>query len=431
MGILLLAVLVLQEGFFAVWAVITKRDKGDERSILKVAILLLLTNLFLLGLLEWRLLYVAPVLVLTIQSIAGIIKLIRKNNSEFRIKRVIWVLIRNCLVWGLTTILIIIFPEYKEISTTGEYNVVTEKYTWIDENRIEEFTDTNENRAVTIQFWYPDDANSTYPLVVFSHGAFGHIDSNYSTYIELASNGYVVASIGHTYHALYNIDTEDRLTIYNRDFVSSVYEVNNMTDEKYASIVYNITRDWMELRVDDENFVLDAILDKVKINNNLPFSIIDSNKIGLIGHSLGGASSAQLGRQRNDIDCVINLDGTMLGEWTDVKDGIIVYNEIPYPVPILNVYSENLYLSAMTEDEDVYVNFYASQNALYPYEIVIKDSGHLNLTDLPLVSPVLANKLGVGTVDARRCIETMNEIVKEFFDCYLKDSEIPKFAKEY
>ncbi|MBQ5851909.1 MAG: hypothetical protein IIW54_14020, partial [Lachnospiraceae bacterium] len=31
-----------------------------------------------------------------------------------------------------------------------------------------------------------------FPLVVFSHGAFGYYESNTSTYMELASNGYVV-----------------------------------------------------------------------------------------------------------------------------------------------------------------------------------------------------------------------------------------------
>ena len=38
-------------------------------------------------------------------------------------------------------------------------------------------------------------AQSSCPVVLFSHGAFGYYQSNISTYMELASNGYVVISL--------------------------------------------------------------------------------------------------------------------------------------------------------------------------------------------------------------------------------------------
>ena len=80
---------------------------------------------------------------------------------------------------------------------------------------------------------------------------------------------------------------------------------------------------------------------------------------------------------------------------------------------------------------DSYNNFYATKNALCAYETVFQDAGHLNFTDLPLFSPALAKMLGVGTIDARYCIETMNEVVLEFFNGYLKDAGEPKIEKEY
>ena len=45
---------------------------------------------------------------------------------------------------------------------------------------------------------------------------------------------------------------------------------------------------------------------------------------------------------------------------------------------------------------------------------------HMDYTDLPLFSPVLASLLGSGSLDKTECIETMNRIILEFFDCYLK-----------
>ena len=188
----------------------------------------------------------------------------------------------------------------------------------------------------------------------------------------------------------------------------------------------------MKLRTDDENFVLDTILAECKNDkSDALFSMINTDKIGLMGHSLGGASSAQIGRERSDIDAVIVLDGTMLGEEVGFENNAVVLNDTPYPIPLLNVYAEDHFENSMKQDGDKYDNFNATRNAVCAYETVFKNAGHLNFTDLPLFSPTLAKMLGVGTIDDRYCIETMNKVVLEFFNCYLKDAGIPKIEKEY
>lgn len=70
----------------------------------------------------------------------------------------------------------------------------------------------------------------------------------------------------------------------------------------------------------------------------------------------------------------------------------------------------------------------AQENALDAYQVVIKDSEHMNFPDLPIVSPFLADLLGIGSINARECIESTNQIVLEFFDHFLKTSnvEIPR-----
>lgn len=188
----------------------------------------------------------------------------------------------------------------------------------------------------------------------------------------------------------------------------------------------------MKLRVDDENFVIDTILKSTKsADADRLFTMINTDKIGAIGHSLGGASSAQLGRARSDIDAVINLDGTMLGEELGFENGKLIFDDTSYPVPLLNIYSEFLYDRAIEMMGDGYDNFYATKNAVCAYEVVFKDAGHLNFTDLPLFSPPLAKLLGVGTVDAKYCIEQTNAIVLQFFDSYLKEKGTPHLEKEY
>lgn len=259
----------------------------------------------------------------------------------------------------------ILFPDVEEPVVTGEYGVQISTYTWVDESRIETFSDTGENRALTVKFWYPEKEGN-YPLVVFSHGAFGVIDSNYSTCMELASNGYVVASIAHPYHAIFVEDVNGNKTFVDMDFMKQVYADNGADD---------------------------AEAEKAAKESEAPFSRIDSERIGLFGHSMGGATSVQIGRERDDIDAVINLEGTMAGE---------------------------------------YVNDFVGRNAVNYREVIFDDAGHLNFTDLPLYSPILAGLLGVGEVDAKECIENVNEVVLTFFDYYLKgEGSLETLKDEY
>ena len=428
MGFIALLVLVAVELFFMTWSIVSKKIHAQEKSIVRISEFLLLAVLLATGVFQFGFRFMAIAGVLLIQAILAIAALKRKTEKPYKLSSVIVLFFLVCLLYTGALMLAIICPQYTTPAISGEYDVASAKYTWTDESRVERFSDTGENRSLTVEFWYPENAGEACPLVVFSHGAFGFSGSNYSTFAELASNGYVVASIGHSYQAFYTLDTAGKFTLVNTDFLNTAMAVQNNEIED----AYPITQAWMELRTADENFVLDTIIRQTKENTaDALFSLIDTEKIGLFGHSMGGASSAQIGRDRDDIDAVIVLDGTMLGEVLDHVDGVDVLNTTAYPVPLLNIYAEDHYANAMATDGEAYANFYASKNALNANELVIKRAGHLNFTDLPLFSPVLARALGVGTVDARYCIETTNQLVLEYFNCYLKGKAVPQFEKEY
>jgi dienelactone hydrolase len=432
MGIITLVLLFLSETFFLIWSNKTKNNHREEKGIISIAILVLFGLLLFIGVYEWSFRYAALLFVLIIQALFSAVILVRKKEKEYKLKNNILRFIRNCFIFSFALFLAILFPQYEQPGKTGSYEVATAKYTWTDNSRVEEFSESGGNRALTVEFWYPENADKTYPLVVFSHGAFGFSGSNYSTFESLASNGYVVASIGHTYHAFYTKDTSGKVTIVNSDFINKVSEINAVHDTQHEEEIFNTTKEWMKLRRDDENFVINTILAECEndVTDTL-FSIIDTKKIGLMGHSLGGAASAQIGRERDDIDAVIVLDGTMLGEEIAFENNAVVLNDTPYPVPLLNVYAEDHYTNSKELVGDAYDNFHAAQNAVCAYETVFKKAGHLNFTDLPLFSPALAKILGVGTIDERYCIETMNKVVLEFFNSYLTDTGTPKIEKEY
>jgi predicted dienelactone hydrolase len=170
------------------------------------------------------------------------------------------------------------------------------------------------------------------------------------------------------------------------------------------------------------NFVLDNIITLAhSVDSPSFFQGIDLEHIGTFGHSLGGATAAQIGRDRKEVDAVIVIDGTMLGEVIGFKDGKEILNNTTYPKPILNFYNESHYADAV-KNQDNYANMVVVSHAQDTYQVIINGSGHLNFTDLPLVSPVLAGLLGTGDVNAERCIEIMNQDILEFFDHYLKQS---------
>ncbi len=432
MGIITLLLLLSLEMYFFAWSIATRNNRREEKGMVSIALLVLFGLLVGTQVFEWSFRYVALLLVLFIQALIGMVILVRKREKEYNVRKNIYRFIRNGVIFTFALFPPILLPQYEQAKITGEYKVETAKYTWTDDSRVEEFSEIDENRALTVEFWYPENADETFPLVIFSHGAFGFSGSNYSTFAELASNGYVVASIGHTYQAFYTMDTDGKLTIVDNDFINRAVEINAITDTSQEEENFKTTREWMKLRIDDENFILNTILAECeKDKTGVLFSLIDTEKIGLMGHSLGGATSAQMGRERNDINAIIVLDGTMLGEEVAFENNAVVLNDTPYPLPLLNIYAEDHYTNAKKIVGDAYDNFHATENGISAYETVFKNAGHLNFTDLPLFSPTLAKMLGVGMIDERYCIEKMNEVVLEFFDYYLKDAEVLKIEKEY
>ena len=326
-----------------------------------------------------------------------------------------------------------LFPAYEPPAGSGSHIVKTKMFTWVDESRIETFTDSGENRALTVGIWYPEEEGK-YPLVVFSHGAFGVLESNYSTYVELASNGYVIASIAHPYHAAYVEDVNGKVTIGDMEFMQQVYGMNGES-EADGKLNYEMEMEWMALRTADMNFVLDIILEKAEKEEDI-FAKINAEKIGLMGHSLGGATAVQLGRERSDIDAVIDLEGSMLGEYVGFENGYEIYNQEPYPIPVLDVNSkavrEQIEQTKTQHPEWNYVNDYLGKNAIDYREVVFNDAGHLNFTDLPMFSPALASFLGVGEVDPEECMANVNEMVRIYFDFYLKgEGSLENLKTEY
>ena len=158
----------------------------------------------------------------------------------------------------LAVIPALVFPPHKLPKVTGTHEVATSLYTYTDKNRIEAFTNKGENWKINMECWYPMDGDGKYPLVVFSHGTGGMKTSNTSTFMELASNGYVVCSIDHPYHSLFTAGSDGHVVPINQPYLQ---EYMNLNSGKYSEEEkFRIQEKWMDLRTADLIFALDTIL---------------------------------------------------------------------------------------------------------------------------------------------------------------------------
>ncbi|MBO5176553.1 MAG: hypothetical protein J6C07_03755 [Lachnospiraceae bacterium] len=365
-----------------------------------------------------------------------------KHKNKQKSKKVLWIVLGSIAALILLAIVLIpklLFSDYAGLPTTGPYKVQMASAILVDESRVEAFETDGSKREVPVYFYYPEvpeeEGEKSFPLVIFSHGAFGYYQSNTSTYMELASNGYVVISLDHPYHSFFTKDTSGKTIIVNPQFMQEVMYINEMGTPEQEII--ELSHGWLDIRTADMNFVLDSVKAAKEQGAELPacwfikeessaetirgiLSMTDTEHIGLMGHSMGGAASVTVGRTREDIDAVIDLDGTMLGEQFSYNNGEYDFYDEAYPVPLLSVSNEAHYFEGQ-DLADWYVNSWVLANAKDAKYTYFKGSGHMNFTDLPLFSPALAKMLGIGTIDPEECVITMNQLVLDFYNCYLKD----------
>ena len=346
--------------------------------------------------------------------------LLRKSNHvpAGYICAVLSLILLICTGW------LLLFPKATPIETTGEYQIKREDFFYTDTSRLETYADDGSYRELPVSFWYPAEYQETQscPLVVFSHGSFGMKDSNETLYRELASHGYVVCSIDHTYQCFSTKLSSGKTIRLSREFMKEI-AADSPQDKPEQSLPH--FEKWMNIRTGDINFVLDTVIEKVSEESSelSVYDLIDTSLICVMGHSLGGSAALGVGRQRDDIAAVISLEAPFLCDIQGVdSDGNFIFEQSEYPVPALNVYSdaswehlrewkqyeENARLLDM-ESDDI-------QN------VYLSGIGHFSLTDLSLSSPFLTFVFdGFKTNNTpQETLKAINEICLEFLDGHLK-----------
>ena len=259
---------------------------------------------------------------------------------------------------------------------TGPYSVGTTVVELTDSNRKETFSENpDENRKLVVHFYYPSlpssdqkkypylgnkmpyyqkfmasyykvpesiaklllhgidthsfinapvaSEQSSYPVVLFSHGLLGLPSDTSLTILEnLASHGYIVAAIDHSYL--------NALTLFANGRVTSSLPLS----EQFNKMSQKEQKEFQTKAIDvykaDMKFVIDELAKLNEDPQSIFYHHINLQQIAAMGHSAGGTASIEFCRNDNRCKAAIDLDG-----WYDQ-----VIGQEPINKPLLLVFAE-------------------------------------------------------------------------------------------
>jgi len=270
--------------------------------------------------------------------------------------------------------------------------------------------------------------NASFPLIIFSHGYMSH-SSMYTSLLEsLASHGYIILSIDYTYETPLSIFPDGDLTYFDPIY-TDVWK-NASWDSVQASLEgfrktqnLDMKRQWVEKylkyvpytqRIDrwakDIKFVIDELQNNTHLSDAPLFSKISPDKIGVMGHSVGGAASALACALDGRVKAGINLDGS---QW-----GSLMGNKINQPFLWMTAEKDPV-VSGM--DADAFIYKTTVENDFY--HLSVAHATHTNFYDLSLWAnhPAITQ---TGTIEGHKVIGMINDCTQAFFDYYLKQKPL-------
>ncbi|WP_061291624.1 alpha/beta hydrolase family protein [Herbidospora cretacea] len=224
-------------------------------------------------------------------------------------------------------------------------------------------------------------AAGRFPLVVLSPGFTKPVSTLTSLAEDLASRGYVVAGIDHTY--------ESYATTLADGTVAGCLACDSDTDPGFGTGV-------VRSRAADVSFVLDELLES---------DVADPSKIAMVGQSIGGASALATMASDRRVRAGVNLDGTTYARLPHGLDRPFLFVGTPQHAPGGRDTSWDRDWRLLTG---------------WKRWLVVKGADHQSFTDLPQLMPALGLKPLPGAPSAERLAEITRTSVASFLDEHLK-----------
>ncbi|MEV0333603.1 hypothetical protein [Nocardia sp. NPDC050717] len=256
----------------------------------------------------------------------------------------------------------------------------------------------------------PARAGDGYPVVLYTPGAGVSRVLGTGLAEDLASRGYVVVTLDHTY------ETGPAVEFPGGRIVPPAAAPNGFDTvirEKYVAA-----------RLGDFRFVLDTLARMADGANpdaerdRLPADlgrVLDLDRVGAVGHSSGGYTAVEAMHEDRRIDAAVDMDGQI---GVDEAFGRAVTEGVDRPTLVLT--------SAQIEEVgDAYPSLDAFWRSATGWKrhLAVANSAHYDFTDMPSLVPAPARPQAaryLGTIDPDRMAALVRAHVAAMFDKFLR-----------
>lgn len=252
-------------------------------------------------------------------------------------------------------------------------------------------------------------STSPYPVVLLSHGMGTSRFLHASQAENLASHGYIVVTIDHTYSTFATIFPDGRVTDYRTKMTT--------VDER---------RKIGEIWTQDVEFVMGHI---EKLNSGIIDSQfkgkMDLKHVGVMGHSFGGATAFNTAYLDNRIKAGMDMDGSLyeVENRDDLKKPFMFIRSGSFKDWLVdfknNTDSDNEVIKQLSDELQIMKNVINHQgNVIY-----IEGTEHFNFADLQFYSPLIKLTGITGDINGSRGSLIVNQYVLDFFNKHLKGTD--------
>ena len=372
------------------------------------------------------------------------------------------VLLATFFVLGIAALLVLLWREHRTEITlpapTGHFAVGRSSYSWVNGAQMDDLAPSSGvKREVVVWVWYPSAGSqsaaraeylpspwreprarsagvllsqfltrdpsvvhvhsssdprvsleqNSYPVVIMRPGGSA-LTTDFTTLAEdLASHGYVVVGFDAPYRSGVVVFPDGRVVLR-----SPAANTDNLTASEQDRFAKRILPMWSG----DAQFVVDQL---DRLNAGDPpgrfAGRLDMRRLGIFGHSFGGATALQFCHDDSRCKAGIDLDGEPLGSVT--KEGLTQ--------PFLFLLSDHGDLSA-PEPHKVITDMKAIYGRLPNARLLlfIRGANHFSFSDQILLKSQyfvkMLQRFQKGGLDGPRGLRITTDYVHTFFDVYLR-----------
>ena len=375
-------------------------------------------------------------------------------------------------VVGLTMLLALLWREHKTEVTlpapAGHFAVGRTTYAWVNNTRTDELAPSSgAKREVVVWIWYPSAAATSaapveylpapwrsalaqhsgalmsqfftrdlslvrahstsdpevsperpsYPVVIMRAGG-GALTTDYTTLTEdLASHGYIVVGFDAPYRTFVVVLPDNRVVIR-----PPTNDPENLQADQANRLINRLLPMWTS----DTAFVVTQLGHLNAADPSGKFTgRLDMQRLGMFGHSFGGATALQFCHDDPRCKAGIDMDGAPFG--SVVPEGL--------KQPFMFIFSDHSRELSDPASRQILVDIQSIYRRLPSGRllITIRQANHFSFSDQMLLKSHyligLLRLFGFGGLEGRRGLAITAEYVRTFFDVYLKDAPIALLDK--